>query len=318
VSRTGSAVLFLALFALVPAPSFAQTAPPSSPDYVIGIEDVIQISVWMQPELDRAVTVNARGMVMFPPLGEIKAAGLTPRQIADDIGERLSTYTRRTTTVTITVTQYLSRSVFVTGAVAHPGRFGFERMPGILDLLSEAGGATPTADLNRVKLVRREGAGRRVIPLNVTGAMQGIGETLPPLEPGDIVIVPEVATGVGLGAEEGVAVIGAVVRPGIYPVGEGQDLWFVLAQAGGPNGAANLTNVRILARGDNAQAALMVDLRELLDTGNRTPRVLRPGDLVFIDSKGAGTWGLLSTVLSTTLDALNIVLVARVLQDQNK
>jgi protein involved in polysaccharide export with SLBB domain len=100
-------------------------------------------------------------------------------------------------------------------------------------------------------------------------------------------------------------------------VGEGQDLWFVLAQAGGPNGVANLNTVRILTRGANAQSAHMVDLRELLDSGNRTPRVLRPGDLVFIDSKGIGTWGLLSTVLSTTLDALNIVLVARVLQDQN-
>jgi protein involved in polysaccharide export with SLBB domain len=58
----------------------------------------------------------------------------------------------------------MSQSVFVSGAVARPGRYGFERIPGLIDALSQAGGALSRADLSRVQMVRRMGTARTLRP----------------------------------------------------------------------------------------------------------------------------------------------------------
>ena len=115
-------------------------------DYVLGPDDVLTISVYLHAELERPnAVVDANGNVTFPPIGEIKAAGLTPKQLGDRIADRLSTYLRQTTAVTVTVSQYLSRSVYVTGAVAKPGRYGFEVIPTLVEVIGQAGGAIPGA-----------------------------------------------------------------------------------------------------------------------------------------------------------------------------
>ena len=126
-------------------------------DYVLGPEDVIQVSVWLHPELERSLTIRADGSVTLPPVGDLKAGGLTPKEFADRASDRLSSYLRQTTTVTVTVTQYMSRSVFVQGAVAKPGRFGFENIPTLVDLLAQAGRALPGANLAGVQVVRGVG-----------------------------------------------------------------------------------------------------------------------------------------------------------------
>jgi protein involved in polysaccharide export with SLBB domain len=115
-------------------------------DYVLGVEDEVSISVWMHPELDRKVAIGTSGSIVFPPVGDIRAAGLTTKQLGDRLGDRLSSYLRSTSTVTVTISKYLSRSVIVSGAVFAPGRYGFETIPNLLDVLNAAGGPVPGAD----------------------------------------------------------------------------------------------------------------------------------------------------------------------------
>jgi len=305
-------VVALAGFAL---PAAAQERT----DYIIGPGDVLSVSVWLHPELERTVTVSPRGMIIFPPVGEIDAGGLTVSQLGSRLGDRLSTYLRQTTTATVTVTQFVSRSVHVTGAVANPGRLGYEVIPSLIDVIQDAGGGQPDADLARIQIIRRDGAGRRVIAADLARALQeGTVADLPSLEPGDVILVPTNSAAVGALTADAVGILGEVQHPGLYPVGEGQDLWVALALAGGPTGRGNLSSIRVLTRERGSNTAVTVNLQETLTRGNRSPYMVRPGDIVFVTPKGASPWQVFNTLLNVSRDVLNLVVLAEVLRDQNK
>lgn len=278
-------------------------------DYVIGPEDVLAISVWMHSELERTVTVDADGNITLPPVGQIKAAGLTTRALGDKVADRLSTYLRQTTTVTVTVQTYVSHSVFVTGGVAKPGRYGFERIPSLVDVLGQAGGAVPGADLAHVQVVRKEGDQRRTIDADLSAAMRN-GDTtgLPGLKPGDTVIVPGPG-GAAAAPGEGVAVLGEVVKPGVYPVEGEQDVWALLATAGGLTSRGSFKDVRLLTHAEGGQNVTLLDLRDVLDKGSRAPVRAKAGDVLVVMPHGGGTWGALAAVLSVSRDVLNMAVL---------
>jgi len=283
-------------------------APVRADDYTLGPEDVVQISVWMHPELEKTVAIGAEGNITYPPLGDIKAAGMTPNAFASRLSDKLSTYLRQTTTVTVTVTQYLSRSVYVSGAVVRPGRYGFERIPSLPDVINAAGGAVPGADMSSVQVVRREGEARRSLTVDVAGAMrEGGASRLPPLKPGDTVVVPSGLGGAPVGDAAGV--IGEVNKPGLYPVGGGQDLWTVLAAAGGLTGRGDLSNIRVVIQKSSGPAVVAVNLRESLERGPHGPFMIRPGDVVVVN-RGGRIWSGVVAVLSVSGDLINVVLLA--------
>jgi polysaccharide biosynthesis/export protein len=287
-------------------------------DYQIGAEDVLQISVYLHPELERTVTVDANGTITLPPIGAIKAVGLTPRQLGDQIADKLSTYLRSTTAVTVTVTQYMSRSVFVTGSVARPGRYGFEIIPSLPDAIAQAGGAVVGSDLSRVQVIRSEGTQRKTLYADVARVLRdGDTSALPGLKSGDAIVVPQ-GIGAAAYAGQGVggAIIGEVQHPGIYPVGTGQDLWTVLAGAGGVTPNADLRNVRILTRQGEGYNALRLDLKQILDNGSRSGLTVKDGDVVYVPSSQSSgvsraTLALL-TVLGVTRDVLNILVLNQI------
>ena len=307
------------LFSLLIAATALLTAPMArAEDYQIGAEDVLQISVYLHPELERTVTVDANGTVTLPPVGAIKAVGLTPRQLGDQIADKLSTYLRQTTAVTVTVTQYMSRSVYVTGAVARPGRYGFEIIPSLPDAIAQAGGAVVGSDLSRVQVVRTEGTQRKTMYADVARVLRdGDTSALPALKPGDTIVVPQ-GIGAAAYAGEGVggAIIGEVQHPGIYPVGAGQDLWTVLAGAGGVTPNADLRNVRILTRQGEGYNALRLDLRAILDNGSRSGLTVKDGDVVYVPStanSGVSRATLaLVTVIGVTRDVFNILVLSQI------
>jgi polysaccharide export outer membrane protein len=312
--RSWLAVLGVAL-ALV---TLLASRPARAEEYVIGAEDVLQVSVWMHPELERAVTVGADGSITFPPVGDLKAASQTPNQLATRLADRLSSYLRQTATVTVTVTQYLSQSVFVLGGVAKPGRYGFERLPGVVDVINQAGGASAGADLSQVQVIRREGDLRRPQTADVARALrEGTDAGLPALKPGDTVVVPvPAATGgaVGGGAVGGdvVGVLGEVNRPGLYPVGGGQDVWMVLAAAGGITPHGHLGDVRVVRPKDSGTSVFGVNLKGQLARGAREPFVVHSGDVVFVTGSGSwgSTWTALTQFLAISRDLVNVVVLA--------
>jgi protein involved in polysaccharide export with SLBB domain len=227
--------------------------------------------------------------------------------------------------VTVTVSQYLSQSVFVSGGVARPGRYGFERMPALIDVINEAGGAVAGADLSRVQILRREGELRKPLTVDVAAAMRaGSDAALPALKPGDTIVVPVSAAGgtgpVAAGADVA-GVLGEVQHPGLYPMGAGLDLWMVLAQAGGPTTRGNLGDVRVVRPRDGGGASVFsVNLKDQLEHGSRETFVVRAGDVVVVRGPGgwSATWSGLTQLLATSRDVLNIIVIEDYLKNRNR
>jgi polysaccharide export outer membrane protein len=278
-------------------------------DYVLGNEDVLAVSVWLHPELAASVTINADGNVTLAPVGEIHAAGMTAKQLGEKMADRLSAYLRQTTTVTVTVTQFVSRSVFVTGGVARPGRYGFERIPTLVDVLGQAGGSLSGVDLSQVQVVRKEGETRRTIAADLATALRtGDPSGLPELKAGDTVIVPG-PQAPGASATDGIAVLGEVSRPGFCNPTPQLDVWGALAACGGLTTRGTLGDVRVLSRSDGGLTVTRLDLRTVLENGSRSPATLKPGDVVVVMAKGGNLWNGFVSALSLSQSALNAALL---------
>ena len=297
-------------------------APPltlGADEYVLGAEDVLNISVWERADLTRTVTVHAGGTITFPPLGEVAAAGRTAAGLARHLEEQLTEFLRRPTQVTVEVTAFLSQRVTVSGAVAMPGRFGFERIPGIIEVLGAAGGLGPQADLSRVQIFRSEGGLRTTITVDLSNAMStGDIAGLPELRANDVVFIPSTLTEIGA-SMDAAYVIGEVARPGAYAVGGGIELLKLLSLSGGTPTTADISRVRIVSQ-DAAGNSLVaeVDLGQFLATG-QTGFLVRPGDAVHVPSVETTiprtAWVVTRELLAVSRDVLNLFLIQDVLEE---
>jgi polysaccharide export outer membrane protein len=260
-------------------------------EYVIGTGDIIQLNVWQVPSLDRELTVRPDGMVVLPMTGEIRAAGRTLKQLEQDIVSRLRDFNRNVTSVSLVVTEYQSRSIYVLGRVLKPGKYSYAEPINLFDLIRDAGGFTDDAQRTRVKLVHRDGNEESIEYANVELALNtGTLDKLPSVRAGDTVLVSKRGTTAG---SDGVQLIGAVRAPSIYPLEEVDDLVGVLLLAGGPTELANLERVRLI-RDDPARGSVAreVNVKAFLERGVASENpAMEPGDTVFVPSHPpSGGW----------------------------
>ena len=164
-------------------------------DYRIGVDDVVQVSVWRNPDLSVTVPVRPDGKISVPLVGDVEAGGLKPEEVAAAVSKKLAVYLRDPQ-VALIVTElksdeFLSR-VRVTGAVRTPLSFRYRRGVTVLDAVLEAGGVNEFAAADRTKVYRRRAAETRVIPVYLGRILQhGELDTNIELQPGDVVAVPE-------------------------------------------------------------------------------------------------------------------------------
>jgi polysaccharide export outer membrane protein len=137
-----------------------RSSPTDDPNYVIGAQDVLDISVWKEPDLTRTVPVRPDGKISLPLLNDVQAGGLTPTQLATQITERLKKYVTDPQ-VTVIVTAINSQRIYVLGEVSRAGAYVL--LPGmtVLQALSSAGGFTQFAKVKNIYLLREEN-GRQV------------------------------------------------------------------------------------------------------------------------------------------------------------
>jgi polysaccharide export outer membrane protein len=170
----------------------AQMALPASndPSYVIGPTDVLDISVWKEPDFTRTVPVRPDGKISLPLLNDLEAAGLTPMKLATEITERLKKYVNDPQ-VTVIVTAINSQHVYVVGEVTRAGAFPLLPNMTVLQALSGAGGFTQFADLKNIHVLRTE-SGRAVnYPFNYKEVIKGRHSDQDILlKPGDTIVVP--------------------------------------------------------------------------------------------------------------------------------
>src|ERR1700735_5513671 len=125
------------------------------PNYVIGGQDVLDISVWKEPDVSRTVPVRPDGKISLPLLGDVQATGLPPLQLAAQITSGLNKY-MTSPQVTITVSQINSRRIYLLGEVARAGAYPLLPEMTFLQALSNAGGFTAFANSKKIYLLRQE------------------------------------------------------------------------------------------------------------------------------------------------------------------
>ncbi len=168
----------------------ALVAQTAQENYQLGPEDNIEISVWKEPELTKQLVVRPDGKISYPLVGEIQAAGMTVKQLQDEISKRLAKYvTDANVTVILLKTQYYK--VFVTGKVNKPGDFIVGRPTDVMQAISMAGGLTPFASPKSIVVLRKVGGKEEMFPFNYNAVSRGESlEQNRTLLPGDVVVVP--------------------------------------------------------------------------------------------------------------------------------
>ncbi len=176
-------------------PAMASDAPKKAaattdPNYVIGAQDVLDISVWKEPDVSRVVPVRPDGKISLPLLNDVQAAGLTPPQLAAQITDSLKKYVT-TPQVTVIVATINSQRVYILGEVTRPGAYPILPGMSVLQALSSAGGFTQFAKIKSI-FVRRFENGKEVkYPFSYKDVINGKKpEQDILLKAGDTIVVP--------------------------------------------------------------------------------------------------------------------------------
>ncbi|OEY67762.1 XrtA/PEP-CTERM system exopolysaccharide export protein [Marinobacter sp. X15-166B] len=203
--------LVLALVSVVLLSACAIGSSPSSPekiqnalnydstnsvdDYVIGVTDVLAISVWRNNDLSITVPVRPDGKISVPLIGDVAASGQTPEDLSADLERKLARYVREpkvSVVVTSMGSHEFSDRVRVTGAVRQPMSVPHRAGMTVLDIFLSAGGANPFAALNNTMLYRSVDGEVVAIPVRLDDILnKGRVQTNYAIRPGDILAVPE-------------------------------------------------------------------------------------------------------------------------------
>lgn len=314
-------VAIIGALLLVPSLAFGE--------YIVGPGDVLQVSVWQHADLDRTIPVRIDGNITFPPVGDVQATGLTTEELATRLEEQLFAYTRGTTKVTVAVAQFNSKYVVVTGAVGSPGRYAFERIPNLFEIIGIAGGGLPGARLGEIEVVRSSAGRVETFSVDLNAYMDGRDPgRLAELAPGDVIYVPgsgigdPTALGTATPGATTISVLGAVGRPGTYEVQRSFALPEVVGLAGGLRPDADLRSIKVLSREpDGTEFVATLDLEEIFRAGEPVRFPIRPGDAIYVSPREPGlvttlTRGALSA-LSLSRDILNFVVLFDVLKNND-
>lgn len=181
----------VAVCASEPSP-VAQSLTDPKVNYKIGIGDILDIVTWKEPDFSREnIVVRLDGKITFPLLDDIKAAGLTPLQLKEQIAGLLKQYID-TPNVTVVVRAPVSQRFYVLGEVVRTGEYPIQKELTIIQAFAMAGGFTEWATKKEIILIRKKlDGGNDVIKVDYKKLAQGKGlENNLILKADDTIIVP--------------------------------------------------------------------------------------------------------------------------------
>lgn len=161
-------------------------------EYVIGAEDVLDITVWRNPDLSRQVQVRPDGRISMPIIRDVIAVGKTPTRLAEEMTNRLKEYVQNPV-VAVTLKEVNSSNIFLLGEVAHPGKYPLKSKTTLLQGITIAGGFKETAARNQIVIFRftevAPGLKRFTASYDDIVLRSGIADNFE-LKPGDTLVVP--------------------------------------------------------------------------------------------------------------------------------
>ena len=241
------------------APS-TQAAQDAAAGYVLGADDVVEVTVLGQPEFATRARVRANGTIQLPFIGEQKVQGETALSLAPKIAERLRAggyYAKPV--VNIEIASFASRYVVLLGAVAQPGLQPVDRSYRLSEVIARAGGIRETgADF--VTLTRADGT-QQNYPFEKLAA--GGPQDDPAISPGDKIFVPEADL---------FYIYGQINAPGVYPIRGGEmSVRKAVARGGGFTPAGSAKRIKLFRGGEETKTDLDAVLKagDVLVVGER-------------------------------------------------
>src|SRR6267378_3258856 len=244
-------------------------------DHPVGAEDLLEISVFEIPELNRTVRVSERGTISLPLLGEMEVRGLTAMQVEEKLRDALTQKYLQDPQVSVFIREYGSKKVSVIGAVGKPGVYEMLGPRTLLQVLSEAGGLEKEAGSHLFVIRAVAGGATDAIPVKIGDLLMNRDPELNlAINPGDVISVP-------LDRPTYVYVDGAVKTPGRLEELASRPITLLqaIAKAGGTTERASLKAIQILRRGsDGTQSEIPINLKRIRHGKDPDP-VLQEGDV---------------------------------------
>jgi polysaccharide export outer membrane protein len=291
----------------------AYTERGGFPEYILGAGDKLGLTLRDVAVTQEEVDVRPDGNVSFAMLENVRAAGLTPTELDDELTAALSQFLR-TPKVDVDVLVYRSKVVSLLGAIetlerggvkSGQGRYPLKGKSTVLDLILEAGGGRPDAQLDRVQLIRANTAYRLDLRnVLITGEQKD--NVL--LQGGDILIVP----GTSLRSKK-VIVLGEVAQPNVYMFADDARLVEALSQAGGFTSAGLRNDVRLIRVVEGVAQMYSINFERLTNHGDFRQNVaLENDDLIFVPRSFIGD---VNDVITKIEPLLNILLLPATYRD---
>jgi polysaccharide export outer membrane protein len=174
-----------------PAAAGTSTVPAHDNTYVIGVDDVLAINVWKEPDVSRTVPVRSDGKISLPLAGEVQASGETPKQLETALAAKLQSFISEPE-VTVIVTEVRSQKFNILGMVSKPGSYPLTNSSTVLDAIAIAGGFRDFAKQKSIYVLRQNADGSQVrLPFNYKDVIKGkdLAQNVK-LQPRDTIVVP--------------------------------------------------------------------------------------------------------------------------------
>jgi polysaccharide export outer membrane protein len=274
---------------------------------VIERNDFLSITFWQQPSFNTQARVADGGTINLPVIGQVHAAGYTITTLEQEIIRQFSSYNAKVTQASIAILEFGSKTVYISGQVATPGKYTFAAMPTLWQALLEAGGPLETAKLDQVTMVRGSGeeAGK-VMTIDVAGALsrQAIDD-LPKVAPGDIVYVPAAAISETVARRSPlhksvlIYIYGEVARPGPYQYEMHTNVMQAVINAGGPTPNADIKRVSVVGMDSVNTQVAEIDFDRYNREPHNPPVILKPGDTVYLPRRPSFSESVNSVLVET-------------------
>ncbi len=175
---------------VIMALAWATNVLAQDPNYTVKPGDMLSISVWKEPDLQKETLVRPDGSFSFPLVGEVDAKGKTVADLTKTMSQRLTKYISDPV-VTVSIQEIKGNKVYVIGQVNRPGEFIMNPSVDVMQALSMAGGTTPFAALGDIVVLRRTPSGKQSLPFRYNDVVKGKRpEQNIDLQAGDVVVVP--------------------------------------------------------------------------------------------------------------------------------
>ena len=243
----------------------------SEDEYVLSAGDLIQISVYEEPDLSAQVRISEDGTIKLPLLESLRAGGLTIRELEGKITALLAKDFLVDPQVSVFVQEYAK--IFIMGRVNNAGSHELKGRLTLTSAIAMAGGFSDTADTSRVKLIRSIEGVRETQEINIEDITNNL---IPDVElyPNDTVVVEELGR---------ISIIGQVNSPGTYDLKKDLTLLEAVGMAGGFTNIAAIDGTSVIRVEHGKKKIIRVRVSDITKRGDKSKDIiLKAGDTIVV------------------------------------